>query len=169
MMSEGRNIDPKAIDLISSTIKQYEDKGQIFISDFFFGSLSNETNGTPLLQIEPIADKTLRLNVNVDVFSGKTIGEINKLLAECEKNLSNSLEEAIIHECGHARAIKGLTINEIKSLYSEIADAKIEGISQIAFEDGAEALAEIEVLLTRSDKVPEKAMKFYEKYIRRKK
>ena len=59
-----------------------------------------------------------------------------------------------------------MTIKEISNLYEEIADAKIEGISDIAFHDGAEALAEIEILISRGQSVPLKAMSFYKKYMR---
>lgn len=168
MMSEGRNIDPKAIEIISSVIKKYENSGEIYINDFYFGSLKPEKNGTPLLQIEPIGDKTLRLNINTDVFSGKTVDEINRMLADTKINLADNLEEAVIHECGHAKALNGLTVNEIKALYAEILDAKITGVSKIAYKDGAEALAEIEVLISRASDIPDEAMNFYNKYMRRK-
>lgn len=168
MMSEGKDIDPKAIDTISSVIKKYEKSGDMYINDFYFGSLAAENIGTPLLQIEPVADKTLRLNVNTDVFSGKTVADIDEMLKSYDKNLAVSLEEAIIHECGHAISLKGLKISEIQSLYNEIADAEIEGISKIAYNDGAEALAEIEVLISREAEIPKKAMDFYNKYMRRK-
>ncbi len=169
MMSEGKEIDPQAISIISSVIKRFEDSGEVYINDFYFGSLPREENGIPLLQIEPTGDKTLRLNINTDIFSGKTVAEINEMLRMNEKNLANSLDEATIHECGHAKALKGLKISEINTLYEEIADEKIEGVSDIAYQDGAEALAEIEVLISRGSDVPEKAMVFYNKHMRRKK
>lgn len=164
MMSEGKGIDPKAIETISSVIKKYEKSGDIYINDFYFGSLASEKNGTPLLQIEPIADKTLRLNINTDIFSGKTVPEIDEMLKSYDKNLAVSLEEAVIHECGHAKSLKGLKISEIESLYDEIADAEIEGISKIAYNDGAE----IEILVSRGSEIPKEAMDFYNKYMRRK-
>ena len=64
--------------------------------------------------------------------------------------------------------MKGKTIKEIKNFYKEIANARIEGISKIALEDGVEALAEIEILISRNSEIPEQAMKFYNKYMRRK-
>lgn len=168
LMSGGRNIDPEAIQIISSVISRYEKNGDIHIIDFYFGSLVADGNGTPLLQIEPTADKTLRLNINTDIFSGKTVAEIDEMLKSTEINLANNLEEAVIHECGHAKSLKGLKIKEIEELYQEIADAKINGISKIAYNDGAEALAEIEILISRGSDIPEDAMNFYNKYMRRK-
>lgn len=44
----------------------------------------------------------------------------------------------------------------------------IEGISIIAYNDGAEALAKLEVLRKRGVKVSKEWMQFYEKYIGRK-
>ncbi len=66
-----------------------------------------------------------------------------------------------IHECRHAKSLKGKTIQEITTMYEELANIHIDGISDIALLDGAE----IEVLLARGQSVPEKAMKFYKKYI----
>lgn len=41
----------------------------------------------------------------------------------------------------------------LKSLYDELSEIHIEGISTIAYDDGAEALAELEVLRRRCVKV----------------
>ena len=167
LMSDIKDIDPKVVDTIYSVIKKYEDAGDIYINDFYIGSLPIGENGTPLLQIEPIADQVLRLNVNADIFGGKTVEEIDNLLKASSKNLAVSLEEAVIHECGHAKSLRGLKIVEIKKMYEEIANIKIKGISEIAYQDGAEALAEIEILLSRGSTIPKDIMDFYNKYMRR--
>ena len=57
----------------------------------------------------------------------------------------------------------------IERLYAELSSKGIDGISPLAFEDGAEALAEIEVLLNRGDDISQEAMDLYEQYIGRKK
>ncbi len=160
-------VAPEATEIMTSVIKRYEKEGKIFINDCYFGSLPSKGNGTPLLQIEPIGDKNIRLNVNTDIFSGRTVEEINEIIAKSVDNVANTLEEAIIHECGHARLIKGMTVKEIEELYANIVNAKIEGVSVIAYNDGAEAIAEIEVLLARGDKIPQKALDFYNNHIRR--
>lgn len=46
----------------------------------------------------------------------------------------------------------------------EIKNARVRGISNIAFEDGAEAIAEVQILIDRGDEVPKKAMDLYIKY-----
>lgn len=43
----------------------------------------------------------------------------------------------------------------------ELEKVHIDGISSIAYKDGAECIAEVEVLLFRGDEVPEEAMKLY--------
>lgn len=167
LMASTHEVDNEVAETITSVVKQYEKSKEININDFYFGSLEAGRHGTPLLQIEPIGNKMIRLNVNTDVFGGRTEAEINNLLAAQNINLANNLREAVIHECGHAKAIKGLTTPQIEALYKEIADAHITGVSDIAYLDGAEALAEIEVLISRGSKVPDEALKFYKKYMQR--
>lgn len=164
IMASTKNVSTEAVDVISAVIRNYERAGGMYINDFYFGSLSSVDGGTPLLQIEPTADRTIRLNINTDIFSNTTLEEIDNMLANTKKNLANSLEEAVIHECSHAKSIYGKTIGEIEALYSELADQHIEEISTIAYKDGAECLAEIEILISRGADIPEEIMSFYNKY-----
>lgn len=78
------------------------------------------------------------------------------------------MEEAVWHEGGHAKTIFGMKSEDVKKLYDELSEIHVEGISTIAYDDGAEALAELEVLRRRGVKVSKEMMKFYEKYIGRK-
>ena len=166
LMAEVNEISHEVTDTILSVIREYEDAGEIYINDFYFGSIPRESNGIPLLQIEPISHKRIKLNVNTDVFGGRTVEEINKMIADSPSNLAQDLREAVIHECGHARSIMGLDQEEIKTFYQKIANSKITGISKIAYLDGAEALAEIEILKSRGEKIPTEAYEFYKKYIK---
>lgn len=166
IMAKSNDIKKEIVDEITSVVKEYENKGELYINDFKIMSIPTTVNGTPLLQIEPTSDYTIVLNINKDLFAGKTLAEINAKLAKTEVNLAKNLREAIIHECGHAKSIKGMTIKQIKQFYKELADIHITGVSPIAKTDGAEALAEIEILLARKSSVPEEAMKFYKKYMR---
>jgi len=168
MIAEGHGIDPEALEVIASVVSEYEKSGLVHIDDFYFGSLANTATGTPLLQIDPIADRTLRLNVNTVWFNGKTLSDIDSALKAYEKNLAVSLREAVIHEMGHAKAIKGMTLKDIRDFYAEIRDAKVKDVSKIAYNDGAEALAEIEILISRGSDIPQAAIEFYNKYMRRK-
>ena len=165
----GKEIDEKVIKTIYDSLKPNERAGAYFISEVSIKSISSK-EGTILLQIEPIeAGRTamLRLNINKDAFAGKTIDEINERIKNSANTVANSLEEAVIHECGHAKLISGYSVEEIENLYKELSDMGVEGISQIAFDDGVEAIAEIEVLLHRGENVSKAALDLYNKYTRR--
>ena len=82
-------------------------------------------------------------------------------------HVSGDEPEATTHEAGHAKTISGHSVTEIESLYIELSDKGVEGISPLAYTDGAEALAAIEVLLHRGEPVNEAAMDLYNKYVRR--
>ena len=56
---------------------------------------------------------------------------------------------------------------EIDKIYKELSNIHIEGISEYAYTDGAECIAEVEVLLSRGSKVPKEAMDLYNKYIKK--
>ena len=42
LMAGGKEIDPEVIDTISSVISRYEKTGNVYINDFYFGSLPKE-------------------------------------------------------------------------------------------------------------------------------
>ena len=114
------------------------------------------SSGTPVLQIEPTANGLLKLNINADFLSWKFLQDINNIFIKSQNTVVNSLKEAIIHESGHAISIKGKTLGEITDMYGELAKIHHSGISDIAFNDGAECLAELGVLRTRKTIVPKK-------------
>jgi hypothetical protein len=90
-----------------------------------------------------------------------SIEEIDKKIASTAINLPSNLKEAIIHECGHAKSYYGKSISEIKEMNKNLLTKGVKGISKIAETDGAECIAEVEVLLSRESKVPPEAMKLY--------
>ena len=167
MMGETKHIDKKIISTVIQTIKKYERAGGVYYNDFSFESLTDANGGKALFQTVVDNDYHVVFKANIDMIQGKTKEEIENLLVNNKGNVVESLEEAVIHENGHARSVYGLSYKEVESLYNEIKDAHIEGISKIAYNDGAEALAEIEVLLSRGEKIPEKALEFYNKYMNR--
>ncbi len=57
------------------------------------------------------------------------------------------------------------SLAEIKSIIAELENIGVEGISEIALEDGAECIAEVEILLHRGESVPKEAMELYRKYV----
>lgn len=145
-----------------------ETEGGFVISEIVAKSIPPTQDGTPVLQIEPLSNGLLQLNLNTDILSGKTLEEVNQLFADSDISIVDSLKEAVIHESGHAKSIFGKRSDEIKKFYDDLKKLKIEGISDIALKDGAEALAELEVLRTRGENVPQKLIDFYEENMGRK-
>lgn len=166
MATYGKNISKDAESVILNTIKKAEKKGELFISEVAVKPIVATGRGIPALQIEPTSFGTLKLNINENVFAGKTLEEIDNIFAESILSVANTLEEAVKHECGHAKLIKGLNVEEIDKLYKELEQIHIKGISVTAFNDGVECVAEVEVLLFRGDKVPKEALELYHKYIK---
>lgn len=169
ILAYGKDISKDVVQIIHDVIKPYERKGDFYISEVFIGSIpKNSDGGTPALQIETLSHGLLQLKINSDVFAGRTKVEIDEAFAKTKSVVANSLEEAVEHECGHAELISGMSISQVEALYSELADIHIEGISAIAYDDGAECIAEVRVLLKRGEEVPEEALKLYNKYIGKK-
>ena len=166
VVTYGKNIDEDVKRTIFTIFKQAEKNGELFISEVVVKDIPSGESGTPVLQIEPTAFGTAVLNINASAIAGKTIQEVNKKFEKSRLSIVNTLEEAVKHECGHAKLIKGMSIESIDEFYRELEKVHIDGISSIAYKDGAECIAEVEVLLFRGDEVPEEAMKLYKKYIK---
>ena len=125
-------------------------------------------NSTEMLQTNAMqsvffAEKVLHINANS--FGGKSLTEINEIIKQSTSTVCNNLKEAVIHEEYHARLIEGLNFNQIEALYDELRDIHIQNISKIAYEDGAEGIAEIGVLLSRGESVPKEGKILFDKYI----
>lgn len=163
----GKNILPEVNDVILNTMKQCEKDGGFIISEISTTVSPSDAHGTPILQIEPLPNGLLQLNVNASYLSGKTLKEIDADFLGTEKTVVNSLKEAVIHESGHAISIKGKTTQDIRILYQKLKNAGLPGVSDIALADGAECLAELEVLRSRGEKVSKELADFYKKYMGR--
>lgn len=168
VVTYGKNIDADVSKFIVDIMTKCETDGGFVISEISAKSISPTKDGTPVLQIDPLPNGLLQLNLNTDKLSGKTLEEINKMFFESKISVVDTLEEAIIHESGHAISIFGKSSKEVKKLYETLSQVHIDGISFIAYNDGAEALAELEVLRSRGVKVSKEIQEFYEKYMGRK-
>lgn len=163
LMSGSHQILPEVADVISSVINEYEKKGEIFIFDMSFGEFLDPITGRPaLLQIDMNKYGLLVINVNDSLLGNKTLNEVDEMIKNIKINLPENLKEAVIHECGHAKAYKGKTAKEIELMNNDIKDKGVEGISEIAKADGAECIAEVEVLLSRNSHIPQKAKELYD-------
>lgn len=167
LVTYGKDIKPEVNDCILDTMKKCEKSGNFVISEISSEIVPTD-QGTPILQIEPTASGLLKLNINTEFLSGKSLDDINKLLAKTERNLANSLEEAVVHESGHAILINGKKPQEVQHLYNELAKLGKPNVSLIALKDGVECLAELEVLRYRKVEVSKELAEFYEKYMGRK-
>lgn len=168
VVTYGKNFNAEVSKVIIDTMSKCESEGGFIISEIVAKSLPKNDKGTPVLQIEPLSNGLLQLSLNTDILPGKTLDKINQIFANSKLSIANTLEEAVWHESGHAKAIFGMRSEDVKKLYDELSKIHIEGISIIAYDDGAEALAELEVLRKCGVKVSKEWMQFYEKYIGRK-
>ena len=116
LVASAKGVDDEVSSVIANTVKRYEDSGEAYINEFKFDSVANRNAGTVLLQIEPIAKGILRLNVNTDVVGGQTLNDLSSRIAASSDRVANSLEEAVIHECDHARLLMGLYVEARKAL-----------------------------------------------------
>lgn len=153
--------------MIVEGIKAQEEKNGFIISEISANSIPKTADGIPVLQIEPLPNGLLRLNLNTDILT-KPLEEIDSMFVYSKNTVVNSLKEAIIHESGHAKSIFGKSVKEIEEFYKELKNIHIPNISKIAYRDGAECLAELEVLRERGEQISDEALKFYEKYMGRK-
>ena len=163
----GKKINPEVSKMIIDTMNQCEKNGGFIISEISTSVVSTSTHGTPVLQIEMLSNGLLQLNINAEYLAGKTLEEVNKAFENTDSIVANSLLEAVIHESGHAISIKGKNTQEVEELYRKLKDKGIAGISAIALQDGAECLAELEVLRYRGIEVSQEASEFYKKYMGR--
>ncbi|WP_207646264.1 hypothetical protein [Ruminococcus albus] len=167
IITGGKGISQEVNDVIINTMKKCEKDGQFVISEISDKISPSNTEGTPVLQIEPMVNGLLRLNVNTEFLSGKSLAEINEVFAGTERNLAQTLEEAIVHESGHAILIKGKTAAQIEVLYKELEPLGKTVVSNIALKDGVECLAELEILRYRKTPVSKELSDFYKKYMGR--
>lgn len=167
MMATNSDITQEVADVIGNTLKDFENLGGMYITEAHFGDFyDEETGGAALFQVLVNAYGMTEINVNSRILGGRSVAEVDAMMAVTKINLPKSLKEAVVHECGHAKAYYGKTVKEVEAMNKALANQGVPGISYIASKDGAECIAEVEVLLHRGEKVPEAAMELYNKYVR---
>ncbi|MDR1328603.1 MAG: hypothetical protein LBK23_03290 [Oscillospiraceae bacterium] len=122
-----------------------------------------------MMQIEPEpagVQARLLLRLNETAFEGRSLAELDERFLRSKGIVANSLKEAVWHEIGHAKLINRKSIDDIAALYDELKPLGLPEISLTAGDDGAEAIAETEVLLRRGDAIPDAARKLYEQYMK---
>ena len=166
---------------IGETMRALEKQGGFYISD-----VSNRIEYTEeeirsiqeggkkpnhVLQIVPYGggrgNALLCFNFNQELLAGKTVGEIDDILKKSDLSVANSLYEALIHESAHAECMQGKTLSDIDSMAKELkGQGRDVGLSIISKSDGAEALAEMKVLISRGETLSENDIEFYNKYMK---
>lgn len=129
-----------------------------------------KTDSAIVMQTDPVRKGTFfdtKLNLNENFLGGKSIEQIDKELSETDYTVANSLNEAVKHEVYHAKLISGLNQDQLESLYDELSEYHIDGISQTAWKDGSECIAETGVLFERGDYelITEEAKELFNKHI----
>ena len=123
------------------------------------------------------------LEINETYFAGRSLEKINKMFKAQSYSVADSLEEAIIHECAHAKVLKGKRYSEYKAIDDELKDGTkftkpIEGrvdskslkdlaggISEYAQKDGLECIAECHVIIHRGTKIANELKSFHDEFI----
>lgn len=157
----------KSIDVDDFTLMSSSHEIKSDVSDMHFGNFIDEDTGNPaLMQIFQNYYGLTEININSAIMAGKTLNEIDSIIAATKSNLPKNLREAVIHECGHAKAYYGKMPEEVMAMNEHLKDLGVDSISRIAQIDGAECIAEVEVLLSRGEPIPEKAMELYNAYVK---
>lgn len=123
-----------------------------------------------VMQTDPVRKGSFfdtELNLNENFLGGKTVAQLDEEIKSSNVTVANSLKEAVIHEKYHAMLINGLNQAELESLYDELSEMHIVGVSPTAAKDGAECIAEIGVLYERGDTdwLPQKAIDLFNQHI----
>ena len=166
LMATSSNINKEAVNIIASTVNEYENAGGMYFTDFSFEDNLIDLNSgkSALLQTDVNYYGGTVLRINKTLLS-QDLDAINKMIKDTDKNLPNDLREAVIHECGHAKTYYRKKVKDIREMNEKLAKKHISGVSIIAEGDGSECIAEVEVLLSRGSKVPEEAMDLYNEYV----
>lgn len=167
LMADINDVQPEVYEVIGSTIKAFEKQGGMYISEAHFGEFYDAATGKPaLFQVFMNANGLVDININSGYLAGKSVEDIDVAMATVERNLPRTLQEAVVHECGHAKAYYQKTAKEVAAMNEALLHRGVDGISAIASMDGAECIAEVEVLLFRGEPVPDEAIALYNRYVK---
>lgn len=167
VVAHGRDIDARVIETIGRIVSA-SGKGYHYDDVIVKGLGQEET----LMQTEAYpAGKIagVRLIINQDAVEGRTLEQVNERVRISTTTVATNLEEAAIHETGHAKHFYRKSAEQIEKEIKVLQDIHIGGINRIAYSDASELIAEVEVLLYQGEIVPDEAMKIYNKYVGEKK
>lgn len=178
-------IDDECVKTIFDTLKK-QGASYLFDEVRIINIPADENN-----RIEPLRTNAISspgfpkviLEINAAAIGGLSKEKIDKWFSMQKYSVSNSLEEAVIHECAHAKIIDGKTYARYKAIDEELKGARftkpIEGredkkslrdlageISKYAQVDGLECIAECNVKIHRGEMIPKELKALYDEFIR---
>lgn len=164
----GKNIEKEVEQAMLSEIRNLEKGCGAVISDIRIEEIPSTPAGREAIKTEMLPNGLLCIHFNKSVFSGLSMEELDAIFSGSPAILANNFSEAMIHESGHVKYMIGRRPSEIENIHNALSKVHIEGVSTYAYSDGAECIAETEILLSRGQAVPDEAMKLYNKYVIRK-
>lgn len=157
LMATANEILPEVSNVIIDTITSYED----FKSFYLYDAIYEVVNQKSLFETDLNNYGLPVLRINKSKLAGKTLTEVDEMIKNTSVNLPNSLKEAVVHEIGHGKAYHGKSAQQVANMNNFIKSKGVKNISAIAEADGAECVAEVEVLLYRDVHIPPKAKLLY--------
>ena len=147
-------ISDECKEAIASTIEKFQKDGHKFSFD-----------AVRMVNIPPNRNGGLDvLRTNAIVFADASKKSIDKLFDSAANTVCNSLEDAVIHEIGHAKTIYSRTYANYERIEEELEFVHDIDVSKLASSDGSEGIAECEVLLSRGEKLSDEIMNIYNTY-----
>lgn len=162
-------ISDECKEIIANTIEKFKNNGHNFNFDDvrIIDIHPNKKGEVEVLRtnaVDRYGYPTLFLEINKNVFANASKENIDKIFQAASNTVCNSLEDAVIHEIGHAKAIYKRSYANYERISEELEQIHHKGISKLAESDGLECIAECEVLLSRGVNLSDEMMKFYLTY-----
>lgn len=155
--------------IIAETLSKYEKEGHNFrFDDVRIVDIPPHKNGGVDVLRTNAVDRygypQVVLEINQSVFAGVNKTDIDNMFFLANNTKCNSLEDAVVHEIGHAKTIYSRSYPNYERINEELSSVHFKGISNLAESDGLECIAECEVLLSHGEKLSDELMEFYKKY-----
>lgn len=183
---KGGTISKDVSETIIDTIKQMQSKEHFIFDDVAVVDFpDNPDGGTDVMRtnaIDVAGNPSVVLELNSKVFMGRNKAKMDRFFKGANNTTCNSLEDAVIHECGHAKTIYGRTYANYERIDTELSgdvftkpirgrsDGKslkdLAGdVSELAQKDGLECIAECGVKLARGEEIAPELKAMYDTYI----
>lgn len=162
-------ISDECKEVIASTVEKFQKDGHEFNFDAvrMVNIPPNKNGGQDVLRTNAIDSggyPKVVLEINKNVFADTDKQSIDCMFINAENTVCNSLEDAVIHEIGHAKTIYSHTYANYERIAEELEFVHDIDVSKLASSDGLEGIAECEALLSRGEKLSDEIMNIYNTY-----